>query len=102
MNIGDIIRAVRKESGISQGDLANSCNLSQAYLSQIEKNRKDPHLSSLKKICNALGIPLPILMFLSVEKEDIPAQKQEAFSIIYPSIRAFLIQLFPKIDSVVD
>lgn len=96
MNIGTIIKDLRKKAGLSQGELAEVCDLSQSYLSQVEKNKRDPHFSTLTTIAAQLSIPLPVLVFLALDEEDIPEKKKEAFQILFPSIRAFLIELFPR------
>lgn len=98
MDIGSAIIKLRKQAGFSQAELAMHCELSQTYLSQIENNKREPHISSLKKISEVLDTPLPILIFLSVEESDIPERKRPAFNLLFPSIRAFLTELFPKTE----
>ena len=51
MNIGKVIKELRKERGFSQIELANICNLTQTSLSQIETGAKRPTSKNLKKIC---------------------------------------------------
>jgi transcriptional regulator with XRE-family HTH domain len=72
MNLGNAIQSVRKHKGIKQGDMVERTKLTQGYLSQIENNKKDPNLSSLKKISDALEVPLPVIFFLALDNEDIP------------------------------
>jgi transcriptional regulator with XRE-family HTH domain len=50
MNLGQIIKKLRQQKGLKQNMFADLCNLSPAYLSQIENNQKDPNLSILKDI----------------------------------------------------
>ena len=102
MNVGNIISKFRKQAGLSQGQLAEACEISQSYLSQIEKNRREPHMTTLKKLSEVLEVPLPVLLFLSVDEEDIPEQKRDAFKILFPSIKAFLVELFPKSEEVLE
>lgn len=96
MNLGSIIRKLRVSAGLSQGELAKTCEISQAYLSQIEKNKRDPHIPTLQKISDVLEVPLPLLLFFSVDKNDIPERKRDAFNELYPTIRDLLNKLFPE------
>jgi len=98
MNIGQIIKYVRKKQGVTQKKLALKCELSQAYLSQIETNQKEPNLSTLKVIAANLDMPLPILFFMSLEEKDISEQKREAFNLINPAIKSMLNEFFSTKD----
>jgi len=82
MNIGKIISETRKKKGLKQIELAKLCNMSQSYLSNIEKGNKDPHLSTLRNISSALDVPLPVLLFLSITDEDVPLEKKEVLEFI--------------------
>lgn len=91
MNLGETIKLERKRQMLSQGELANMIGITQAYLSQIEKNRKEPNLSTLKALSDKLSIPLPVLFFKSIDDNDIPDGKREMFN-----------NLNSKIDILVD
>jgi len=94
MNIGNAIKDLRQQKGLKQADFAVKCGLSQSYLSSIEKGRKEPTLSILKQIANALSIPMPVLIFLSLDKEDIAESKQEAFRMLEPTIKVLISEIF--------
>jgi transcriptional regulator with XRE-family HTH domain len=87
MNIGSTIKDLRQKKGLKQLDLAALCDITPSYLSQIEKNIREPNMSTLKIIAEKLDIPLPFLMFLSIEEEDVKEEKREAFKLILPSIK---------------
>ena len=99
MNLGKAIKSVRKQKGFKQNEFAKICNITQAYLSQIESNNKEPNLSTLKIIAKNLGIPLPILCFMSIDENDISPEKEEAFQMISPSIKALINQFFVNPES---
>lgn len=48
------IKEIRKEKGLSQQDLGDKLNVSGAYIQQIESNKKNPSLKTLKRIASAL------------------------------------------------
>lgn len=94
MNIGNAIKVLRQQKGLKQTDFAVQCGLSQSYLSSIEKGRKEPTLSILKQIANALSIPMPVLVFFSIDQEDIDDNKKEAFKMLEPSIKGLINDVF--------
>jgi transcriptional regulator with XRE-family HTH domain len=94
MNIGKVIKDTRKQKGQTQTEFAQSCGITQTYLSQIENNTKEPNLSTLKIISSNLDIPLPILFFMSLNEEDISPEKRKAFEIINPSVKSLINEFF--------
>lgn len=61
--VGARIRAVRLETDITQEQLAWSCNLAKAYLSQVESGKRLPSLSALAVIAKRLKVePADLLM----------------------------------------
>ncbi|MFZ6001870.1 MAG: helix-turn-helix domain-containing protein [Bacteroidota bacterium] len=94
MNIGSIIRDVRKQKGLTQSEFADRCEITQTYLSLIEGNKKEPNLATLKVISKKLDLPLPILFFLSMTDEDVTPNKREAFQILRPSMKSFVNEFF--------
>lgn len=94
MNLGNTIRNLRKQKGQTQSEFAPLCGITQTYLSQIENNSKDPNLSTLKRISDNLGTPLPIIFFLSLSQNDIDPSKREAFEIISPSVKSLVNEFF--------
>ena len=94
MNIGNAIKDLRQQKGLKQTDFAVECGLSQSYLSSIEKGRKEPTLSILKQIADALSIPMPVLVFFSIDQEDIDESKKEAFRMLEPSIKGLINDVF--------
>ncbi|GIQ57968.1 hypothetical protein Flavo103_11040 [Flavobacterium collinsii] len=94
MDIGNAIKDLRKQRGIKQTDFAVKCGLSQSYLSAIEKGKKEPTLGILKQIANALSIPMPILFFFSLDKEDIAESKRDAFKMLEPLIKSLITDAF--------
>ena len=60
--------------------LAERTLLSQSYLSMIESNKREPTLSTIGKIAKALKVPVPIIMFLAAEKDDLKGVDAETSS----------------------
>lgn len=94
MDLGQTIKSIRKQKGLKQNQFAELCKITQAYLSQIENNLKEPNLSTLKVISDKLETPLPILFFLSLDNKDVKPEKAEAFKMIAPSVKSLVNQFF--------
>jgi len=57
MNLGDKIRELREEFGLTQGHLANSASVSQGYLSQLENGDvKNPSIAVLLRVAQAMHV----------------------------------------------
>ncbi len=57
MKLGDKIRQLREESGLTQGQLAGSSSVSQGYLSQLENGEvKNPSAAVLLRIAQAIHV----------------------------------------------
>jgi transcriptional regulator with XRE-family HTH domain len=94
MDLGTTIKNLRKQGGQTQTEFATICGITQTYLSQIENNQKEPNLSVLAEISKQLNIPVPILFFLSLNEEDVPANKRQTFMIMAQPIKSFINELF--------
>lgn len=94
MDLGNIIKNIRKQKGLTQNELTSLCGITQTYLSQIEGNLKEPNLSTLKVISEKLNIPLPILFFLSLTEDDVQPNKRKAFEIVSPSVKSLINEFF--------
>jgi transcriptional regulator with XRE-family HTH domain len=60
--VGQAIRHAREAAGLSMRALARSSEMSQPFLSQVEKGATSPSLSSLYRLAHALGLPPSELM----------------------------------------
>ncbi|WP_018316673.1 helix-turn-helix domain-containing protein [Bradyrhizobium sp. WSM2793] len=50
------LRRLRKESGLSQEELADRAGLNRNYIGMIEREENSPTVDALDQISNALGI----------------------------------------------
>jgi len=54
--IGDRIKKLREEKGMTQDDLAKASGLTQSHISRIEKHKHSPAHFTIEKIAGALGV----------------------------------------------
>ncbi len=71
MKLGTAIRKCRKLRGLTQAKLAQLSGISVPHLCLMEKNKRDPSLSVVNSISDALKIPVSILMLLASQHDDI-------------------------------
>ena len=62
IRIGDKIRTIRQEKGLSQEKLAEIANMHRTYIGMVERAEKNITLVSLEKIANALGVRVEELL----------------------------------------
>jgi transcriptional regulator with XRE-family HTH domain len=94
MDLGSVIKKIRQDRKQTQTEFAAACGITQTYLSQIESNSKEPNLSTLKEISKAIDIPLPILFFLSLNKDDIDPEKRANFDLLTPKVKDLIGEFF--------
>lgn len=54
--LGECIRRLREERGLSQVEFGEKCGFYQTYVSRIERGQANPTLNALEVLANALGI----------------------------------------------
>ena len=57
-DIGERIKELRMEQGLSTNKLSNMAGLSQSYVRKLERGENKPTVESLELLCQALGITL--------------------------------------------
>ena len=58
MSIGTRIIQIRNQKGLSQKELSQRSKLAASYLSRIENRRLEPRPKTLRKVAEALGVPV--------------------------------------------
>jgi len=61
-DIGEKIKSVRLEKGLTQLDLAVKCNIEQSSLARIESGRTNPTIITLFTIAEALELEVKSLL----------------------------------------
>lgn len=56
--IGARVRSLRRERGLTIEQIAAATGLTKGFISQLERDRTQPSLSSIARICEALGVRL--------------------------------------------
>lgn len=58
LKIGSRIRQLREAAGLSQEQLSFECGLHRTYISSIERGERNVAVINLRRIADALGVPV--------------------------------------------
>ena len=87
--VGARVRSLRRERGLTIEQLAAATGLTKGFISQLERDRTAPSLSSIARICDALGVRLSHIF----EAEPAPAlvRRQDATALAALTTRSHLL-----------
>lgn len=68
MDIGEKLRQLRLQRGLTQEDMADRCELSKGFISQVERNLASPSIATLTDMLECLGSSLS--QFFSEDKDE--------------------------------
>ena len=77
--LGERLKSLRRDSGLSAQNVAESAGISRSFLSQIEAGTANPSVGTLRMIANVYNIPLVELFGdgeFKAEKEKTPEKSQ--------------------------
>jgi len=78
--LGQKIRYLRKNKGLTQFDLERKTGIKREYLSKIENDElNNPTFSTLVKICEGIGIPISELL---VDDDSLPSRKDPVIKVL--------------------
>jgi len=55
--LGDNLKRIRTERGISQSDIAKSLGVSRGFVSNIENGKRNPTLATISRLAKAINVP---------------------------------------------
>ena len=67
MGLGQAVKIVRKKRGVGQQQLAKKLKISQGFLSLVEKDGRVPSFKMIKRLANALDVPVELLLLLGCD-----------------------------------
>ncbi len=59
---GDVLKRVREQKGLTQGELADKVGVCRVTITRIETGARNPSMPLLQKIANALKVELTDLL----------------------------------------
>ena len=59
-DLGNLIRNVRKQQGLTQSDLAIACQVGVRFIVDLENGKETAQVGKVLRVCNMLGFKLNI------------------------------------------
>jgi len=80
LNLGEVIKGQRRLNRLSQRELARLADLSDTYMSQLERGRHEPSISVLRALADSLGIrPDQLILYAAgLPMPDDPVTTEDA------------------------
>ncbi len=83
MKIGAKLKLLRLQCGLTQSELANRCDLTKGYISQLEHDFTSPSIATLVDLLQALGTNLQAF-FRESQNEQIVFKNEDYFEKVFP------------------
>lgn len=91
MKLGEAIKLLRKEKGLTQRELAYKCEISTNALCSIEKDYSFPSKETVRKLAMAFSVPTAYILLISLTEEDVPESKRHVFKKIHELLKELLL-----------
>ena len=100
--LNESLRILRLYWGKSQEDLAAELGISQSYLSEIERGRKEVTIEILQRYSDLLHIPMSSLMLFAEQMEGEPPLKRGRLFIANKTLNLLKSLLPDEVDALED
>ena len=80
MNIGEALKLIRTINGLTQADLARELEVSNTFISELERGNRDPSISVIKKYSDFFEIPVSSIMLFAEEVDGEEKQSRRFVS----------------------
>nr|WP_300094151.1 helix-turn-helix domain-containing protein [Sedimentibacter sp.] len=96
--IGEKIRNIRKSKNLTIVELSEKIDVTSGYISQIERDLISPSLAVLKRLSQALEIPLSVLFMEDNEENVVKIQEDERTRVKFGNINVELEYITPVMN----
>ena len=79
MNIGERLRRLRMQRNLTQEEMADRCELSKGFISQVERDLASPSIATLTDMLECLGSDLKSFFSSADENEKIVFEPADMF-----------------------
>ena len=77
MKLGDNLKRLRIDRGMTQGDLSNKSGVALGQISKIERNKADPTAKTIRHLIDALGCSADRLLYDREQDGDLGLLKDQ-------------------------
>jgi len=92
MNLGPTIKFLRTSRGLKQSELATALEVSENYVSLIERERREPSLDFLNRLSKYLDVPIG-LFFAGSASAEIAGGRDVRLAEIERQLHSLLVNL---------
>lgn len=96
MTVGENIKRIRKEKGLTQKKLGEKCGIAESNIRKYENNKQNPKIETIQKIAKALQVYLGDIY----EDENLPNSK--TFESFYHKVKQENIPVEEKQKKILD
>lgn len=100
--LGERITKIRASQKLTLRQLANKVNVSSSLLSQIEKGRINPSLSTIRAIAAALNTPLFSFFLGELTTDDLVVRAGTGRKILFPDVSLEYSLLTPDLNGSIE
>jgi XRE family transcriptional regulator, regulator of sulfur utilization len=92
MRLGLAIKKLRKERGMTQVQLSKLVGVSSVMVGFWEIGRTFPTQPKIKKVADAFGISVALLLLLAITDDDIPESKKDLYNALVNPLQKALME----------
>lgn len=96
--VGERLRRIRLERGLTIKEVAAGASLTESFISQLERSRVNPSVASLQRITHVLGTSLGRLFDEVVPQAGRVVRRERRARLTYPGLRATDYLLSPDLN----
>jgi transcriptional regulator with XRE-family HTH domain len=96
--VGERLRRIRLERGLTIKEVAAGASLTESFISQLERSRVNPSVASLQRIAHVLGTSLGRLFDEVVPLAGRVVRRERRARLTYPGLRATDYLLSPDLN----
>lgn len=78
MNIGEQLRQLRKDRGLTQSELALQTGLSYSFINQVERGKQSVRLDSLSRLAAVFGFEIGLIKARPIADNQVGHNHEEA------------------------
>lgn len=102
LEIGNRIRTIRESMKLSRNTFSEKINISEVFLSQVERGEKSISLNTLINICNTTGVSSDYLLFGNTENASIPNRLVKILSQLPEEANELVFNLSKSLKDIYD
>lgn len=102
LEIGNRIRSIRENMNLSRNSFSEKINISEIFLSQIERGEKSLSLNTLISICSNTGCSADYILFGKLEENVTPKKTIRLLNQLPPEVNNIVYDIAGSVKDIYD